>query len=104
MLPELARSTARQQTQYRSVGRQLVAPAKVRPVRGGIHVLDEGVADEAARHAVAPEERRLERQQRQQMIDGVRQARGTRLAPRPRLRRLILHAHQRSTGKAPLQA
>ena len=50
------------------------------------------------------EERRLERQQRQQVIDIARHPRGAILPPRPDLRRDVVHAQQRQASQATLQA
>ena len=104
MRPDLALFAAGQQTQQRCVRRQLVATSKARAIGSYRHLLEDRMADEAASHPVASKQRRLERQQRQQMIQVARQAGGALLAPRPRLRRPVMHPDQGPAGEAALQA
>ena len=62
------------------------------------------MADEAASYPVASKQRRLERQQRQQMIQVARQPGRALVVPRPCLRGAVMHPDQGPAGKAALQA
>jgi hypothetical protein len=104
MSPDLVRAVARQQAQERRIRRQLVASPEARPVGALIHLLHDRMPDEAARHAVTLKDRRLERQERQQMIDVARELERAFLAPSPCLRGPVVHACQWATREPSLQA
>ncbi len=72
------------QNEQRRLRAQAVAHAELRDLRriGGDLALERRVTDEARIEAVALEKRRLERQERQQMIDEVFERAGRATAPR----------------------
>ena len=104
MLGDLAAAAAGQDAEQRRIAGDAVAAAEARAVAPPPGLLGDRVADEAAGQAVALEERRLERQQRQQVVDVARELRRALLAPGPDLGRHVVHAQHRQAGEPALQA
>ena len=104
MLDHLAAPAAGQDADQGRVGGHAVAAAKARAIAALPGFLGDRMADEAAGQPVALEERRLERQQRQQVVDVAGEARGALLAPRPDLGGDVVHAQRRQAAEAALQA
>ena len=95
MLPDLGNTAARQETDDRYIVRLLVALLEERAITAAAGFLDDGMTNETAVEAVGLEERRLEREQGQQMIDLGAELRGPAAAPGPDLRRHVMDTLER---------